>query len=555
MEPEARLNIYSQIANLYEKIGKYELSIEAYFKALNYAPDDYTRAKLDVNIAPLMINVKDYVKAEAFIDRSIPLFRQQGNLLWIAIATGTKSNIYKAQKNIEKALQVNKEAYDIVNSIAVNPLQLTAKDRDAIDIKNMLLNNIADGFLLMNQPDSAGFYLKKIGPQFHLLPSYAQSGILVTMGEVCSQKRQDRLASVYIERGLDIAVKAGYKEIIIKAHQELSRLYAQQGKHRQAWLHGSAYINMKDDLYTSNDIHEISRLEARYQIAKKDSELAAKKLEISEQQKEIQSRNLISGILVLGLTSAISIIFLSRRSLRNGQRLYAEKELHEEKRRKILLIEAGIKGEERERSRIAGELHDAVVSEVLAMKLNLQSLMEDYPALKYTSDYKNILIQSELIADKLRQTAHNLMPVNIKEQGLFDTIGAFLQRINNRNIRFRYQHYGSLPELKGETEKIILLLVLELIQNVIKHSRATEALIQLNYFDRLLSITVEDNGVGLSEQQLDSKGIGLLNLKENIAMLNAQLDIQSSEFTGTNILIEIPMEEHIVCLQEQIYHH
>src|SRR5690606_2053218 len=94
-------------------------------------------------------------------------------------------------------------------------------------------------------------------------------------------------------------------------------------------------------------------------------------------------------------------------------------------------------------------------------------------------------------------------------------------------------------------ERIILLCVLELIQNILKHARASEALVQLNYFEDVLSITVEDNGVGLRPegQHRDDKGIGLLGIIENMEMLGAVIDIQSGEYTGTTVLIEIPRAE------------
>jgi len=85
-----------------------------------------------------------------------------------------------------------------------------------------------------------------------------------------------------------------------------------------------------------------------------------------------------------------------------------------------------------------------------------------------------------------------------------------------------------------------------LVQNIIKHAKATTAIVQLNYFDDTISLTIEDNGVGFpSECGKDKEGIGWKNIRKNIQVLSAQIDIQSSAFKGTTILIELPLNSHI----------
>lgn len=534
--------VCSRIAGIYEKMGNYNAAFNYYMQAIEYAGSDYLKAQLYVNVAGILISIKDYNQALGNLDNAIPIFKAQKDNFWIAVAIGTKANLYKLKKDFNTAVSIDKLAYQYINDIPVNTKQLTDRQREIIDIKNIILNNIADTYLEKNEPDSAWLYLQKIQPDFKNLPFYAKAGVLVSCGEVFSQKKQNKIAAEYIEMGLDAALKAGYQDVAIKAYKELSRLYAQQGNIKKAWKNQQKYIAAKEALSANNDIHEINRLEIRYQLAKKNKEIAENQLKISFQEKEIQNRNWVSTVLLLAFTASVTIILLLQKSYKNKRKLYEQKLQNEEKGKRILKIVAGIKGEEKERTRIAKELHDGVVSEILAMRLNLKTIAQEFNGLQYSNHYRNIVQQSEEISDKIRRTAHNLMPKNIQEIGLCPSIKAFLERMSG-NIKFSFQYYGNIVPLKEEAEKIIMLIILELIQNVIKHSRASEAILQLNYFDDLLSITMEDNGVGFISENA-TKGIGLQNLKEHAALLHATLDIQSSEYKGTTILLEIPIQEH-----------
>jgi len=539
-------NLYNEIAINYERTGNYEQSISYYLKALSNIEDDSTahakQAVLLTNIASSLIYIKDYKKATFYIDQAINIFKENNAIQQEGIALATKARIFTETGLYHKAIATYISAATKIDSLLARQ-DSGKKNAAAISLKSGILNNISDIYLKEKQPDSALFYLEKIKAYFPDLPLYIKATILVSHGEVYSQKNNYKAAAHYMEEGLKIAQNSGIKEIAIQAHKALSTLYGKQKQFQKAWQHEQQYVALNESIFATKKLHQINNLETKYYLAKKDKEITSKQLQIKEQKSRLREKNLWVGLTLLALFSCAVILLISRRNYRNKQKFFKEKLANVEKERKIMQIEATLKGEEKERVRIAKELHDGVVSEVLAMKLNLKSIEQEYTGLKYSGDYRNILLQSEEIAQRLRQTAHNLMPMNLGEQGLTASIKAFLNRINNNKIQFSFQHYGHLPVLKEEVEKIILFMVLELIQNIIKHSKASEALIQLNYFEEILSITIEDNGVGISENN-QSKGMGLKNLRENIIVLNATLDIKSSEHTGTTVLIELPVKEH-----------
>lgn len=85
-------------------------------------------------------------------------------------------------------------------------------------------------------------------------------------------------------------------------------------------------------------------------------------------------------------------------------------------------------------------------------------------------------------------------------------------------------------------------IVQELMNNIIKHSEATEAIVQLHQDDGKLTITVEDNGKGFSNEHA-SDGIGLSNIKSRLSLLKGSFAIDSTASNGTSVFIELQLEK------------
>jgi signal transduction histidine kinase len=541
-----RQNIYSQLANLYSYTGSYREAIETYHLALELTKDTTTHVKLLVNISTIYIDLKDYKKALQNLDYAIRLLKHDENGYWAALAHSNKGTVYNAQNMYSSAIAEFREAYKVAVSIVRNPNSNDNRRQEMKNFSSVILNNIADTYLKQDMLDSALHYLQQISPDFEGLSQYTKCTILVTLGQVYSRKGADKIALSHMKLALAIGEPSRYLILNRQAYESMAAINDRMGNYKTALDNQKRYIEINDSLLSIENIQKINNLERQYDLSQRDRELVQKELLISKQARRLKEQNWLAGILILAVASLGSIFLISRRSHRNKQKLLKEQLSSNLKDRKIMQIHACIKGEEKERTRIARDLHDGVVSEMLAMKLNLQALGTDHQQLKQTDDYRNILFQAEEVTEKLRRAAHNLMPANLQEHGLIQTIEAFLNRINNHNIQFTFQHCGTMPDLNEITGKIILMMTMELIQNILKHAKATEAIIQFDFFEDSMSITAEDNGVGIGNSFIEKKGIGLTNIERNVQLLNGTLDIRSSEYTGTTVLIEIPWNENIL---------
>ncbi len=546
---DIRQPVFNGLAIVFTETGRYEEAVTCYLKALEYIKDhenERAKAELYTNLAILFSKIKNNKKAGFYNEKAIRIFRNHQDAAWLTRSLGKKAAMLRDAGALNKAIEIYTEAYETIASVAVSKETPDTRDVSVIKLKNGILNNIADIYLRKKEPGMALVYLEKMNADTMLLPLYFRTARSISIGEALSQKGHDREAAIQIEHGLASAIQYQFDDLRTACHKELSAIYSRMGDFEKAWRHESDYVQMKESQFaeTERKIHSVNNLESQYYLARKDKDIAEKQLRINKQAGSIREKNLWVGIMITGVIFLVSILLVSRKNYQHRQKLLQEKLSSEEKTRRIMLAEATVKGEEQERERIAKELHDSIASEVLAMKLNLETMASGDGKMSSNPEYRNILSQSAEIAEKLRHTAHNLMPTRLQEQGLYTAVTSFINRISGPKIQFTFQHYGDLPQLKPDVEKIILHITLELIQNIIKHARASEAMIQFHYFDGTLSITVEDNGIGMNMKQVNThKGIGWSNLEHNISILQGSIDVQSNEYTGTTVFVEIPMTD------------
>lgn len=545
-----RVNLYNSIANLYHNAGNYEEAIQTYYSALKHAGDKVGRAKLYINISSLYTDLKDYDKAMQSLDEAIHILEQNGGGTWMAVALLNKGNIYSERGMHDNALLEFRKAYTTLESPAVRRDMERGQASDVDDMRTVIINNIADAYLKSGYADSALYCLQQALPDFDALSQYSKCLLLITLGEVFSHQGNYQSALKYLEEGLAISEQSGYPLINKEAYRLLAVVEAHLGDYKAAWEYQRSYTQLNDSLITIEHVNKINKLERQQEMSVRDKELARKELLITEQAGHIKEKNLQAVILIAAVMLLIGMALFFRKNYKNKQHLLGEQLSNAMKDKRIMQIEAGIKGEEKERTRIARDLHDGVASEMLVMKLNLQAMERDHQSLKHSDDFRNIIAQAEEVTDKLRQAAHNLMPDNLQEQGLIEAVQAFISRVDNHKLQFSFLYYGTVPALREATGKIILMITLELIQNILKHARATEALVQFNFFEDNLSITVEDNGIGIGNDYGGKKGMGLANIEANVVALSGSMDIKSSEYTGTTTLIEIPLDEHTLTLQK-----
>lgn len=200
---------------------------------------------------------------------------------------------------------------------------------------------------------------------------------------------------------------------------------------------------------------------------------------------------------------------------------------------------------ERERQKIARDLHDGVGQSLVALKINLGLFPfqpEDSALKKHAG--KTIKMVDEAIAE-IRNVIGNLEPIALKKDGLSVSIISLCDKLEKiSNIHFHCTITDAMPAWNETEELNIYRIVQECLTNIIKHSGATEVDINmLTLNSNRFFISVIDNGRGFNLRTVDS-GFGLTSIKERSAILNARIVIDSAEGGGTRVILEVPYEQN-----------
>jgi len=279
----------------------------------------------------------------------------------------------------------------------------------------------------------------------------------------------------------------------------------------------------------------LANLEIQYETEKKELRIAA----LEEKAK------LYVGLSILGASFLLLLIVAfyfqqkntaQKRKLSEQQRELAEQKVKQlEQEKQLVATQAVLDGETAERSRLARDLHDGLGGMLSVVKLNLKD-MKPFAILEGgdMEHFGKALDMLDQSINELRRVAHHIMPDSLVRYGLKVALEDFCHAIPGT----RFQFLGENPRLDNRLEVLIYRCAYELINNAVKHAQATAISVQLMVDDGIVSLTVQDNGIGFDPQTVSS-GIGLENIKTRLAVYNGKMNIHSSPENGTEISIEI----------------
>jgi len=212
------------------------------------------------------------------------------------------------------------------------------------------------------------------------------------------------------------------------------------------------------------------------------------------------------------------------------------------------LIRKVVCAQEDERQRIARDLHDEIGQSITAIIMRCgaleQSVKENQELL---SSLSTIRVTASATMQNLRSIMLDLQPDLLDELGLSMAIRALINdRLTPVGIECQLEINGLKTRLPHLIEITTYRVIQEAITNILKHSKATQAMITLNLNSETLNISITDNGLGFDQSQncypKDTNGLGLRSMIERIGVLNGDLEIETSHDAGTHIIANIPLE-------------
>ncbi|HBF19325.1 MAG: hypothetical protein CMI36_01675 [Owenweeksia sp.] len=249
---------------------------------------------------------------------------------------------------------------------------------------------------------------------------------------------------------------------------------------------------------------------------------------------------MLIGISLTFLLSLAVVIFF----LYYQRRLFAQQQTMEQMRiaEQRNRLEAEIEARESERSRIALDLHDEVGALLSTVKLYMS-----YPATaeSHTEKEESIRIKAQEMLDdavhKLRSISRNLSPENLKLFGLISALNEQCIMLEESGAMAIYFNHNLKQRLGLEVETHVYRIIQELLNNTIKHAKATEIRLQLTHTSSRLTIDYSDNGIGFDPQlKATAQSLGLTSLTSRVQILSGEIEINSEPGQGVHIKITIP---------------
>lgn len=539
------------LAQTYTELADYQNALKLFKQCITYKDDKEIILGSYINIGDIYSILKDYESANLYYQKGQELCEKTNNFQGKAVILIGRANNYQLQNKYPEALKMFQEALLIADKNEMNQLAVTSR------------SSIGECYISL-------------------------------------QKYNDAKLAFY--QALQKAVKFGLLQNQIKIYNQLKEIAIKQEDYKNAYLFFEKSTHLKDSISKTERIKEINELEVKYKIAQKQKEIEslkfeneAKKLTLASQQdaiknmllqeeiskkdtentillyqnssnqkrhqisllqKDQQLKNIelrqqkkiklftISAFLIL-LIPIIALLFQFYKRFKVQHLLHIkQREINSERINSILkeqeleLIKASISGQDKERQRISQELHDSIGGNLAAIKLQVNHLK--------SSNFSNINTINQQLDEtyqQVRNLSHTLLPQKLSQNNFLEILQSYLNNISEAS-KIKITCISHPKKEINELDESILVevfkIVQELLTNTIKHAKASEIEVQLNYIENIFNLLFEDNGIGFDAENA-LKGIGLVNIVNRINKLNGTVSIDSKLKRGTIFNIEIPI--------------
>ncbi|SFN23725.1 Histidine kinase [Chryseobacterium oleae] len=329
-------------------------------------------------------------------------------------------------------------------------------------------------------------------------------------------------------------------------YSHLSNINEIMGNPTQALAWEKKYSKLNDSINAENIKLEINKLETKYNTSEKERRIAFLDAEKNQKEMEVNKKNYYLWVLSLFLLFIMIVLVFLFIIYRNNKKLSEQKEINLRQKiedinqkEELALTKAILEGEERERERIAKDLHDGLGGMLAGVKINFSTWSAGHLEVEQHKDFYKILDRLDLSISELRHVARNLMPESLLNFGLETALNDLCEFYIRKDLDIYFQPINIEKDLPLTIQLNIYRIVQELLANAVKHSGASNILLQCSQSGENFMITIEDNGKGFDKDiEKPSKSMGFHNLKNRVNYFKGKMEV-SSDNQGTTINIEL----------------
>ncbi len=232
------------------------------------------------------------------------------------------------------------------------------------------------------------------------------------------------------------------------------------------------------------------------------------------------------------------------------------RQINESQKRVEMLLQKAISTQEDERKRIARELHDDTLQELSAalIRIDMCKIHPEGISMNKIDSIRSIIVKA---LDGITAIIQNMRPTLLDDLGLVPAIKSLLDvHLGVRNINYFFNTSGVADKrFRPELEITLFRIIQEAVVNIARHSKATNVFVLFTIEDKTVNVEIEDDGEGFELKKLfhagaydtvDLRGLGLLGMKERVALIGGKIEVCSQPGLGTRVDIRIPLTEREV---------
>lgn len=522
-------------------LGKGKLEMGLYDEALKHHLDGVTISPIttmpkqyyfhQLGLGIVYLHQKEYNTAISIFKKCLKNVKDTEILM---LVKKSLADTYFFSKDIPTAKTIYLEVLEDLRMYVNNKIRLETQLK--LGMIDVIENNIDNGLAYFRS-------VKELALQHDFYDLYIDA--VIQMGVVYYNSGQLETAELILSSAYVNTIQWNKLELQRDVIRVLKNLKAAEKDYENAYNLMTQYLSVSNEILTKQNKKIVKEMEAKYKTLQKEKEILSLKEAQLLKESEIKRQQTIKKAFIIGflivLLPVIGLLLVYFQKLKtqialnkSQQEVNSQKVSGLMKDQELNLIKATMEGQQKERKRLARELHDGIGGNLASIKLQLSS--------KEITESK-IINQVDETYHQVRDLSHNLASKKFQNNGVAILIKEYVKNIqegSQEKISFNPYPENEINNIENPLKEELFRIIQELLTNALKHAQADQIDIYLNGYKNSLQLLFEDDGIGFDASKV-TEGIGFKNIRNRLDFLSGTMAIDSTHNRGTVFNIEIPV--------------
>jgi len=481
------------------------------------------------NIGRLYVRRGEYAKAKEYIRNALELRKKHSSpgavlssISMLGLIAGEEHHLQEEEAYYVEALNIAKG----IKPFSHSGIAMATTNLAWVEQKRK------------NYEKAIGYFQQSLQLYKEMRDVNGTTEVLIGLAQIALDQKEFSKVIPYAEQALRYSRNMINPDGVLQSANLLSLAYEQMGDYKNALRYHKLHTAQQDSLNRLRVKKEYVDALSRFETEQKEA-----KITILEQENQLQylERNIVVGILIVVLLG-VGAVYIRSKEIRNIEVARHAETLQRNFSEQLLAQQ------EQERKRISTELHDSLGQNLLIIKnmldISIQTKMPKHALNQQLGELSEIASRS---IEETRAIASNLHPYQLNRMGLTKALIAMMRNLEQST---KISLFHSIDKAEGifskDTEAHLYRIVQESVNNVLKHSNATELRVELRNNGQHIRISISDNGNGFDASSVEQKeslvgGLGLFGLKERARIIGGRLSIHSAIGSGTTVEVVVPV--------------